>query len=129
MPTLQTTLNALNAKTAHGAIREFARTSRDKFAPDTDVAHALAEAAEMPALYEYLKAHLANTPGGIAEALRATIHYALGTNPPTLITFAWAPSYDYELNIWQAPDTEATKGGITILFKSRYPDHAHPLKK
>ena len=66
-------------------------------------------------------------PGGISEALRATIHYALGTTPPTLITFAWAPSYDYEIDIWQAPDTETTKGGITVLFKSRYPDDVHPI--
>jgi hypothetical protein len=126
---MQTILNSLNTKTAHGNIRAFAASSRDKFAPETDVAHALAEAAENPALYEALKAHLAKTPGGIAEALRATIHYALGTTPPTLITFAWAPSYDFEIDIWQAPDTATTKGGITILFKSRYPDHAHPLEK
>jgi len=127
MPMMQTTLNALNAKTAHSNIRAFAASSRDSFGPGADVADALAEATDAPApLKAALKAHLANTPGGIAEALRATIHYALSTH--TLVTFAWAPAYDYEIDIWQAPDTDHTKGGITILFKSRYPDDAHPLK-
>jgi len=30
--------------------------------------------------------------------------------------------------VWQAPDTKTTKGGITVLIKSRYPDDAHPIK-
>jgi hypothetical protein len=127
MPAMQTVLNKLNAKTAHGAIRGFAETSLGDFAPGQNLAAALAKAADSPALHDYLLEHLGKTPGGISEALRATIHYALTTH--TLITFAWAPSYDFELDIWQAPDTDNTRGGITILFKSRYPDHAHPLEK
>jgi hypothetical protein len=61
------------------------------------------------------------------EALRAIIYQALGTTPPTQITFSWAPAYDYELTIWDAPNTRRTRGGITVLLKSRYPDDKHPL--
>ncbi|MEO8114788.1 MAG: hypothetical protein ABI655_10420 [Phenylobacterium sp.] len=74
------------------------------------------------------KSYLAQVPPAIQEALRAVIHAALTSTPPTQITFAWAPAYDYEMTIWQAPDTKMTKGGITVLFKSRYPDDKHPLK-
>jgi hypothetical protein len=41
---------------------------------------------------------------------------------------SWAPGYDYELSVWQAPDTRTSRGGITVLIKSRYPDDKHPLK-
>ena len=71
--------------------------------------------------------YLQQIPEGLQEAVRAIIHHALGTTPPTHITFAWAPGYDYELSVWQAPDTRTSRGGITILIKSRYPDDEHPL--
>ena len=61
------------------------------------------------------------------EALRAIIYQALSTTPPTQITFAWAAGYDFELSVWQAPDTKTSKGGITVLLKSRYPDDKHPI--
>ena len=73
------------------------------------------------------KAYFAHMPGAIHESLRSVIHHALSTNPPTQITFAWAPAYDWELTVWQAPDTRHTKGGITLLIKSRYPDDKHPI--
>jgi hypothetical protein len=60
--------------------------------------------------------------------IRAIMNYAVSTSPPTQITFAWSPGYDYELTIWHAPDTDATSGGITVLIKSRYPADTHPLK-
>jgi hypothetical protein len=31
------------------------------------------------------------------------------------------------MTVWQAPDTKNTKGGITVLLKSRYPSDEHPL--
>ena len=128
MPAMQTVLHTLNANTGRDNIRTFARTNREEFAHGQNLAVALANAAAKDSpLYDTFKDYLGRMPGGISEALRATIHYALGTTPPTLITFAWAPSYDYEIDIWQAPDTGATKGGITVLFKSRYPDDAHPI--
>ena len=63
----------------------------------------------------------------IIIGLRSIIHHALSTTPPTQVTFAWAPGYDFEMTVWQAPDTKTTKGGITVLVKSRYPADTHPL--
>lgn len=128
MPRMQTTLIELNA-----AFRE---TNVDSlvakgpvFAPGQSLADALAGLAAASGTVEHraFRNYLAQLPGSISEAMRATIHHALSTAPPTLITFAWAPSYDYELTTWQAPDTAETKGGITILIKSRYPSDKHPL--
>jgi hypothetical protein len=71
--------------------------------------------------------YLQQVPEVIQRAIFAVIHYALSTKPPTPITFAWSPAYDYELTITYGPDTRQTRGGITILLKSRYPDDKHPL--
>lgn len=62
-------------------------------------------------------------PGALQETLRATLHYALTQTPRSLINFAWAPSYDFELNIWEAVEPKPHPSGITIVLKSRYPDH------
>ncbi len=62
-------------------------------------------------------------PGALQESLRATLHYALSQSPPARINFAWAPSYDFELNIWEAVEPKPHPAGITVLLKSRYPDH------
>jgi hypothetical protein len=128
MPKMQTTLAGLN--TAFGETGLAATVARRAdFAPDAPLHTALARhgAAEGTPLHHALRNHLSSLPGAISETLRATIHHALGTNPPTHITFAWAPGYDHEITVWQAPDTKDTKGGITVLIKSRYPDDKHPL--
>ena len=80
-------------------------------------------------LFKDLVSYFDTIPGSLQEIFRATIYYALSTNPPTLVTFAWAPSYDFEMTTWQAPDTRETQGGITVLLKSRYPTDAHPIAK
>ncbi len=77
-------------------------------------------------LYELWQDYLEQLPGSIQEAFRSIVYYALSTDPPTPITFAWAPGYDYELTIWYVPDTPPTRGGITLLLKSRYPNDPHP---
>jgi len=59
-------------------------------------------------------------PGAIQEGIRAVIYQALTATPPRSIIFAWAPAYDYELNVWDAPC------GITLFYKSRYPADARP---
>ena len=71
--------------------------------------------------------YLTTIPKSMQLTIQQIIHYALGTKPPTTVVFAWAPGYDYELNIWQAPDAKVTKGGITVLIKTRYPNDPHPL--
>jgi len=127
---MQTVLARLNANLGREHIREFARNDGGKFAYGEPLHNALADAGAEPGpLREAFKNYLGKIPGGITEALRATLYHALTTTPPTMVTFAWAPAYDYEIDIWQAPDTKETKGGITVLFKSRYPDDPHPLSK
>jgi hypothetical protein len=126
MPHLQTALGTLNVA--------FSRENIDKLVPRR-TAFAEGQALwqgivveQKMALHEHWKKYLGMIPAPMQEAIRAIIFNALGTKPPTTITFAWAPGYDYELSIWQAPDTRTSRGGITVLIKSRYPDDAHPLK-
>lgn len=125
MPMLQTVLNDLNQAFGKDGIARLA-ISRDAFAPGKQLGAGLVVQKGTP-LYDAWQAYLGQLPGSFQETLRSIIHYALSTAPPTQITFAWAPSYDYEVTIWHAPDTAATKGGITVLVKSRYPSDAHPL--
>ncbi|MGH7025654.1 MAG: hypothetical protein ACREEB_19000 [Caulobacteraceae bacterium] len=128
VPMMQTVLGKLNANMSRENIRTFARNDAARYAHGEPLHEALADHGADPGeLHDAFRDYLQRMPGAISEALRATIHYALSTTPPTLVTFSWAPSYDYEIDIWQAPDTKATKGGVTVLFKSRYPDHPHPL--
>jgi hypothetical protein len=124
MPVMQTVLNELNAKFGKDNIGALA-ANRANYAPGQTLTGALA-AGGTP-LQPAFKAYFAQLPGAIHETLRSVIHHALSTTPPTQITFAWAPGYDYEVTVWQAPDTAQTKGGITLLLKSRYPDDKHPL--
>jgi hypothetical protein len=125
---MQTTLHGLNAAFSEPGLTTLVQ-NRGAFAPGQPLHDALAGHGAEPGtvLHRAFRSHLAKLPGAISETLRATIHHALSTEPPTHITFAWAPSYDHEITVWQAPDTTDTKGGITVLIKSRYPDDAHPL--
>ena len=128
MPRHQTLLGELNAAFGKAQIGQLVRR-RKEFAPGQPLNTALAGLVAKPRTLEHrtFKSYLAKIPGSIQETLRGVIHHALSTEPPTLVTFAWAPAYDYEVTVWQAPDTAETRGGITVLLKSRYPDDKHPL--
>jgi hypothetical protein len=130
MPKMQTTLAGLNTAFSENGLPALA-ADKDKFAPGQPLHTALAAhaATDGTPLHRAVRSHLEKLPGAISETLRATIHHALSTTPPTHITFAWAPGYDHEITVWQAPDTADTKGGITVLIKSRYPDDKHPLAR
>lgn len=129
MPAFQTLLTRFNMAFTEDRIGELQR-QRERFDPGQSLEGAVdIVAAHDAVLRRALKRYLKRTPPAIAEAIRAVIAQALSTSPATLITFAWAPAYDYEVTIWQAPDTRQTRGGVTLLFKSRYPDHAHPLAR
>jgi hypothetical protein len=121
---MQTVLNELNGRFGRDQIGATA-AKKAMYAPGQKLTGALA-AGGTP-LEPAFQAYLAQLPGAIHETVRSVIHHALSTEPPTQITFAWAPGYDYEVTVWQAPDTARTKGGITLLLKSRYPDDKHPL--
>jgi hypothetical protein len=64
---------------------------------------------------------IAAIPGGMHDAARALIQSNLSREQPLEMTFAWAPGYDYELRIWEAPGTPESRGSITVLFRSQYP--------
>jgi hypothetical protein len=125
MPGLQTILGQLNTAFGRDGIKKLAE-KREMYAPGKSIASGLIVQTDM-ALHEPWVGYLKHIPESMQEALRATIYQALSTKPPTQITFAWAPGYDYELTMWHAPDTRLTRGGITVLLKSRYPDDKHPL--
>jgi hypothetical protein len=125
MPMFQTVLGELNVHMGREKIRDLAKR-KDLFAPGTDPDYGFLMESH-PGLVSAWQAYLKEMPLGIRTGLRAIIHHALSTEPPTAVTFAWAPGYDYEMTVWQAPDTKATKGGITVLIKSRYPDDDHPI--
>jgi|SRR5215475_5965485 len=125
MPVLQTVLNQLNAAFGGQNLQALA-AKRDAFAPGKPLGAGLIVQKGTP-LYDAWQKYLGQLPGSFQETLRTIIYYALSTAPPTPITFLWAPHYDYELTVWHAPDTSTTKGGISVLIKSRYPDDKHPL--
>jgi hypothetical protein len=125
MPGLQTVLSKLNTAFGRENIKEMVK-HRDKFEPGKPLAAGIV-VTRRAALFEFYASFINSMPKSMQEALLAIIRHALGTSPPTPITFSWAPAYDYELTVWHAPDTRNTRGGITVLLKSRYPDDKHPL--
>jgi len=125
MPGLQTILGQLNTAFGRDGIDKLAE-QREMYAPGKTISTGLIVHSKM-ALHKEWKKYLVGIPRSMQEALRAIIYQALSTTPPTQITFAWSPGYDYELTISHAPDTRKTRGGITVLLKSRYPDDKHPL--
>lgn len=125
MPHLQTILGQLNTAFAKDNIAKLA-ARREMFAPGQPLAAGVVVDHTM-ALHKHWQTYLGTIPMSMQEALRSVIYHALSTTPPTLVTFAWTPGYDFELTIWHAPDTRQTRGGVTVLIKSRYPDDKHPL--
>jgi hypothetical protein len=132
MPALQAIVSDLNAAFAEPNLSKL-RDRADLFLPGKRLrAAALSLKLVLPeprAKRAWLR-YLDGLPPGIHEALRSVIYSALTTKPrPVAITFAWAPAYDFELTIWQAPDTRSTRGGITALIRSRYPGDKHPIAR
>ena len=60
-------------------------------------------------------------PSAIKEAVRATIHSSL-TDPVERVPvqFVWMPAYDFEVTITSVPGIPDSRGGISVLVKSRY---------
>jgi len=126
MPIFQTVLNKLNDRFHGQPLLDLANQHKDAFAPGKPLAAGIIVPKGDP-LFDEWRDFLDAMPGGFKDSLRNILHYALNTAPPTAVTFAWAPGYDCELTLWQAPDTQTTKGGITILVRTRYPADRHPL--
>lgn len=117
MPMLQTMASRLNSLFGVPAITGI---SPDLFAPG----RSLADAANALAVDDGLAgagAYIAQLPASMQEAIRAAVYENLLRITPLAVTWAWAPAYDYELSIWEAPGTAVSPGGITIFVRSRYP--------
>ena len=125
MPRMQTAVTALNVRFGAEQIGEL---DPAPFAPG-DGAETLSEALVQVGvdLDAATQRYVDGWPSALQAALRATLHDNLAREGRVPVTFAWAPGYDYELSIWDVRDTAETAGGITVLFKSRYPSDPHPL--
>lgn len=127
MPGLQTTTGYLNEAFNRAHIAELV-AHRDVFAPGEPLSRGLKFVLKhQPGLYKFLLPYIEELPASFQETLRNLAFFALSTKPPTPITFSWTPAYDFELTIWDAPDTGRTPGGITVLLKSRYPGDTLPV--
>jgi len=117
----------LNREFSKDRIGDFAARRRDHFAPGKALDLSFLHEPGTP-LQRAWSGYVAQAPSSFHEAIRSVIHHALSADPPIPVTFAWAPGYDFELSLWQSGDTKLTRGGITVLIKSRYPDDPHPLR-
>lgn len=73
--------------------------------------------------------YLKSWPEGLREVLRAAIRSAVHRSPRMPVTIAWAPGYDFEVNVWEAPATADSPGSMTILMRGRYPADRHPAAR
>lgn len=124
MPRMQTAVSAFNASFGPQGIVEI---DRGAFAPDVDAPFSEALRRAGVELDDVTAAFVDGWPSGIRAAVRAVLHENLTRDGTVPVTFAWAPGYDFEVSIWDVRDTKETAGGVTILFRSRYPDDPHPL--
>ena len=113
MPTAQTNLTRLNASFGSG----LADIPLEHFEQGTRLSRA---AATLNVNEDGLAAYLDRIPEGVHEAIRAAIYSALAREPRQMVTFAWAPAFDWEVTVWDVGDTKVTRGGMTILVKSPY---------
>ncbi|HZZ35930.1 MAG TPA: hypothetical protein VFE03_09410 [Caulobacteraceae bacterium] len=125
MPMMQMAVASLNTQFDESHIQDTAAKA-GSFAPGMSLGADFVTAPGT-AVHRALQTYLAKMPPAVHETIRGVIYSALTTEPPTPVTFAWAPGYDFEVTVWQAPDTSLTRGGITVMLKSRYPDDNHPL--
>lgn len=125
MSALQSVFIKLNTKFDPDNVGPFAESAQTMFAPGKKLD--IAFLGPNKALYRAWKSYMKTVPEVFQETVRSVLHHAVNTTPPTNVTIAWAPGYDHEITVWQAPDSNATKGGITVLIKGRYPGDTHPL--
>jgi hypothetical protein len=87
------------------------------------------ERASNIGLPEPVIAFLKRWPSALLAGVQAIIWENFRREVRVPITFAWQPGYDYSITVHDVYDTPETKGGITIVFTSRYPGDEHPLTR
>lgn len=124
MPRMQEAVTSMNAAFA---AERLGLVEADAFAADAGLT--LAEALQRSGveLQRETARFVDSWPSALQAAVRAVLHDNLVREGTVPVTFAWAPGYDYEVTVWDVRDTTETAGGITILFRSRYPSDPHPL--
>ncbi len=124
MPTMQSILGPVNERFSVRRIRDIDRELFNR-ASGITLPEAFDKLVGLPVfVFEYLE----SWPSGLLAAVQGVLHDNLQRARPVPVTFAWAPAYDFEVSIWDVADAKKTRGGITILFKSRYPSDQHPLE-
>lgn len=117
MPFMQAFVSEANLAFGPEGIRGL---DRDAFGPGRTLALAARETGiiEDESVLDYID----RWAPGMQEALRALLHHDLQRAPEERlpVTFAWAPGYDDEMQIWEVADGQS-RGGITVFLRSRYP--------
>ncbi len=101
------------------------RDYADLFVEGNTFADAMREVGVSDAEHEFIS----SIPEGIAESIRAVIRSNLTRDVPLSISLIWAPAYDFGVEIWEAPGTKVSPGGISILLRTRYPLDGHPSER
>ena len=114
MPKFFRHLPKLNGRFSEETIADLAR-DLDRFGPGKRLDQSLMIEAGTP-LNRAFEMFLRQLPDTFHEAINGVVRSALSTTPPTPVTFAWAPAYAPELNVFHADC------GVTILVKTPSPD-------
>lgn len=118
MPGFAALVAELNRRFHPSQINDFAKHA-DAFAPGKPLDPGLISQPGSPVQRRF-SSYLEEVPPVLREAVRSVIHQALSSQPPTQLTFAWVPAYEFEMTISHAAC------GITVVFKSRYPNDKLP---
>ena len=127
MPAYQLFLGALNCRTTYDRIGEFDPVD---FGPDRDLADVIRRLPDLEGLASPLQlqddvaAIVADMPPSIRNTIREVMRGAIERR--VAVTFAWRPGYDYKIEVTESLDSSRTRGGITVLLESRYPDDRPP---
>ena len=110
MAAFQTVLSYLNQAFSRDNIQELA-TKRENFAPGRALAQG-AVVKEGTRLHALWTEYLAKLPPSFQDTIRAIVYGALSTEPLDAHYLGLGLRPNYELTLWQSPDTPPTKGGI-----------------
>ena len=120
MPYMQNFVGVLNGLFDKQHIDDF---NAALLVPGTQLGSGVAQlGVTTPAVVSFIQ----SWPPGLQESVRAALYSAVSRTPRLPVTFAWAPAYDYEVEIWEAGGIADSEGGMTILLRSRYPGDTIP---
>lgn len=120
MPIMQLTINELNKRFHPDAIGQ---QDPEAFSDDLRLEQ-IVERLEIGKEVNGFSEFLTTAPEGITKALSGAIRSAIRREQP--ITLAWKPGYEWEMSITDVSDCD-TRGGMTIVIRSRYPSDASPV--